>query len=406
LRKEALLVFTVKSLTAAKPGRHRIERGLYLEVTKDGESRRFLLRFVSPITHRATEAGLGTYPIVSLADARAKASEYRSLIAKGIDPIQQKREARAQVIAEAKASTTFSDALAAYTKAFADKGASIFELEALLRRHAAVLMPRPLATITTGDVLSALAPVQAKLPKTAARVRAAISTVFAYAKAAGLHAGDNPASREVFKYLTPPPPKGAHHRAMDYRAIPAFWQRLCEKRSAPSLMLRLVILTGLRTSEPRCLSWDEIDLDQRLITIPKERMKARKEHVVPTVSAIDDVLIEARDMFGDQGYLFPGMTKGSPCHPRVLENLLHKQLDVPVSAHGFRSTLRDWLGDCTSVERETAEMILAHTIGGVEGAYRRSTSIEKRRQALILWGEYVTGASAQNVVQFSASARP
>jgi integrase len=396
---------TALSIPTRKDGRHLDGQGLYLEVAKDGRSRRWLLRFVSPQTHRATEAGLGTYPIVSLADARAKASEYRSLIAKGIDPIQQKREARAQVIAEAKASTTFSDALDAYVKAFADNGASIFELEALLRRHVDALMPRPLMTITTGDVLTALGPTQSKLPKTAARARAAISTVFAYAKAAGLHAGDNPASREVFKYLTPPPPKGEHHRAMDYRAIPAFWQRLCPKQSAPSLMLRLVILTGLRTGEARCLSWNEIDLGSALITIPKERMKARKSHQVPIVPAIYDVLIEARDMFGEQGYVFPGMTKGSPCHPRVLENLLHKQLDVPVSAHGFRSTLRDWLGDCTNVERETAEMILAHTVQGVEGAYRRSTSIEKRRQALTLWGDYVTDAQVSNVVPIAALAR-
>jgi integrase len=379
---------------------------LYLEVSPDGQRRRFLLRFVSPQTHRATEAGLGTHPIVSLADARAKASEYRSLIAKGIDPIQQKREARAAVLAEAKASTTFSDALTAYTKAFADKGASIFELEALLRRHVDALMPRPLATITTGDVLTALGPTQSKLPKTAARVRAAISTVFAYAKAAGLHAGDNPAARDVFKYLTPPPPKSEHHRAMDYRDIPAFWQRLREKRSAPSLALQLLILAGLRTSEALRLSWDEVDLDQRLITIPKQRMKTRVAHIVPIVDPMLAVLDEARDLFSDQGFTFPGMTKGSPCHPRALENLLHKQFDVPVSCHGFRSTLRDWLGDCTNVDRETCEMILAHTVQGVEGAYRRSTSIEKRRQALTSWGDYVTGAQVLNIVQFAASTRP
>jgi integrase len=399
-------VFTVRSLQTAKPGRHRIDRGLYLEVAKDRRSRRFLLRFVSPQTHRATEAGLGTYPAVSLADARAKASEYRSLIAKGIDPIQQKREARAQVIAERKASTTFENALSAYVDAFKNKGASIFELEALLRRHVAALLPCPLATITTGDVLSALAPVQARLPKTAARTRAAASAVFGHALARNMFIGSNPAARDVFRHLMPSPPKSEHHRAMDYRDIPAFWQRLREKRTAPALMLRLVILTAMRTGEARSLSWDEIDLDQRLILIPKERMKTRKSHQVPIVDAIYDVLSEARDMFGDAGFVFPGMTKGSPCHPRALENLLHKQLDVPVSAHGFRSTLRDWLGDCTNVDRDTAEQILAHAIGGVEGAYRRSTSVEKRRQALTLWCNYVTSAQVSNVVSFAALTQP
>jgi hypothetical protein len=209
LRKEALLVFTVKSLTAAKPGRHRIERGLYLEVSPDGQRRRFLLRFVSPQTHRATEAGLGTWPTVSLADARAKASEYRSLIAKGVDPIQQKREKRAAVLAEAKASTTFSDALDAYVDAFKDKGAPTIQLEALLRRHVAQLMSLPLASISTGDVVEALQPTQAKLPKTAARTRAAVSVVFGYALARNMFVGANPAARDVFKFLMPSPPRAS-----------------------------------------------------------------------------------------------------------------------------------------------------------------------------------------------------
>jgi hypothetical protein len=90
----------------------------------------------------------------------------------------------------------------------------------------------------------------------------------------------------------------------------------------------------------------------------------------------------------------------------VLENLLHKHLDVPVSAHGFRSTLRDWLGDARTSKRETCEMILAHTVQGVEGAYRRSTSIEKRRQALTLWADFVTGAQISNVAPLVAQARP
>jgi integrase len=190
---------------------------------------------------------------------------------------------------------------------------------------------------------------------------------------------------------------------MDYRDIPAFWQRLRERRSTTSLALQLLILAGLRTQEALYLSWAEIDLDQRLITIPKERMKTRVAHVVPIVEPMLKVLDEARDLFGDHGYVFPA-SHGGRLTPRAFETLLHKPLRVEVSCHGFRSTLRDWLGDCTNVERETCEMILAHTIQ-VEGAYRRSTSIEKRRQALTAWGEYVTGAQASNVVPLVVQAR-
>jgi integrase len=121
---------------------------------------------------------------------------------------------------------------------------------------------------------------------------------------------------------------------------------------------------------------------------------------VPIVPAIYDLLIEARDKFGSSGYVFPGAVKGSACCPRAIESLFHRQLHVPVSCHGFRSTLRDWLGDCTSVDRDTAEQLPAHHTGGVEGAYRRSSSLEKRKQALELWSTFVTGGSVDNVVQF------
>jgi integrase len=193
-------------------------------------------------------------------------------VAAGIDPIEQKRELRAaQRLAEKKAAT-FDDALAAYVKAFANKGASTIELDALVRRHVAVLLPRPLTEITSSDVLNALGPVQQSFPKTAARTRAGISTVFGHALARDMFVGSNPASRDVFRYLMPAAPRTEHHRAMNYRDVPAFWLRLCAMQSASALALRLVILAGLRTGECLLLEWDECDLDQRLIIIPKERM--------------------------------------------------------------------------------------------------------------------------------------
>jgi hypothetical protein len=226
-------VFTVKSLLAIKPGRRaRVDHNLYSEVSKDGRSRRFLFRFVSPVTHRATEAGLGVYPTVSLADARDKADKMRSAVKNGIDPIRQKRDDRAATKAAQKASTRFSDALDVYVKAHADQPGPTSELEALLRRHVSSLLPRPLTSITTGDVLAALAPVKARLPKTAARTRAAISTVIENATAYGMFAGANPARREVFKYLKFAPPPSTPHRMMPFAEVPAFFARLNETASA------------------------------------------------------------------------------------------------------------------------------------------------------------------------------
>jgi integrase len=397
-------MLTHKAIENARPGRYRDGRNLYLDVSPDGRSRRFVFRFTSPQTGKPTAAGLGTFPDVSLADARAKADEMRALIQRGIDPIAQKREQRAATLAEQKAATPFNIALAAYGKAFAAKSTTA-ETVALLKRHVPSLLPRPLAAISPSEILMTLAPIQARLPKTAARVRRAIDQTYAYARAIGLHDGANPADRSVFKFLMPPPPASQHFRAMDYRGIPDFWRRLCERPSARVLALRLLILAGLRTREALYLPWAEVDLDQRLITIPAARMKTRKTHVVPITDAMLSVLNQAGEQFGRRVYVFPN-SHGGKFPPRALEALLHRTLYVEVSAHGFRSTLRDWLGDCTNVDRDTAEQILAHAIPGVEGAYRRSTGLEKRRQALALWGDYVTGQQESNVVSFAALARP
>jgi integrase len=401
--------FTVRSLQTAKPGRHRIDPNLYLEVSKDGRSRRFLLRFTSPVTLRPTEAGLGTYPTVSLADARARASEMRAAIAKGIDPIVTKREARASILAAQEAAKTFDDALVAYAKAFVDKGAVTIELEALLRRHVAQLLLRPLKSISSNEVLEALAPLSSRLPKTAARARAAIAIVFDYALARNMFNGSNPASRTVFKFLLPSPPRSEHHRSMDYRDIPAFWQRLREKGSVTSLALQFLILAALRTQECLRLTLDEIDLDQRLVAIPAQRMKMRRPHVVPISDAMRDVLDEARDMFASERLVFPGLAKGSPLNSRALESLMHQQLREPYAVHGFRASFSTWAHERTDVPHELIEMSLAHIEGqgnAVARAYNRSDAIERRRALMQVWGDFVTGAQVSNVVPFAVTARP
>jgi integrase len=392
---------------SAKPGRHRIEPNLYLEVSKDGRSRRFLLRFVSPATHRATEAGLGTHPAVSLADARARAAEMRTTIAKGIDPIQAKHEARAANIAARKASTTFGSALSAYVIAFKDKGDPVSELEALVTRHVDALLPRPLATITSDDVLMSLAPLHARLPKTAARTRAAISTIFNYSIARGMHSGANVASASVFKYLLPAAPASTPHRMMPVDKVPSFFASLSENANASRLCLQFLILTAARSQEAIKTTWDEIDLNAGLWTIPAERMKKRRVHKVPLSSQALDVLAQARDMC-DGRFVFPGSIKGSPLNSRALQSMTQKRLGEPYAVHGFRAAFSTFAHERTEFAHETIEMSLAHIEGqgnAVARAYNRSDAIEKRRALMQVWGNYVTGASASNVVPFAVPAR-
>jgi integrase len=400
LRKEAHLVFTVKSLEAVKWGkRARVERGLYVEVSKDGKSRRFLFRFVSPVTKRATEAGLGTWPSTSLALASEDAAKYRALIRQGIDPIHAKREDRAAKHERERASTTLGAALDAYVDAFKNKGAPTVELDALVRRHVATLLPRPLASIASDDVLSALAPLAARLPKSAARTRAAISKMFDYALAKGMFNGANPARASVFRYLMPAAPASTPHRMMPFAEVPAFFARLNDTASATHLCLAFLILTAARSQEAIKATWDEIDLNARLWTIPAARMKKRRLHKVPLSDAALAVLEQARDM-SDGRFVFGGMIKGSSLNSRALQSLTQKRLQQPYAVHGFRASFSTWANETQPFAFEDVEACLAHLTGNaVSRAYDRAEKIAKRAAILEAWADFVTGAqAASNVV--------
>jgi integrase len=396
-------MFTIKNVTSATPGRHQAgEVGLFLEVSKDGKSRRWLFRYVSPATFRPTEAGLGGFPLVGLAAARAKAMRMRQLVADGTDPIQQKREARATALAEHKAAVTFGAALTAYGEAFADKGAVTVDTVARVTRHVAPLLGRSLQSITTDDVLTALGSVQATHPKEAARVRNHVAVIFDYATARGLYAGANPASRAVFKFLVPAPPPAVPFRMMPVDDVPACYASLSDNPSPSRLCLRFLILTAARSQEAIRVEWSDIDIGQRLWVVPADKIKKRRVHKVPLSDAALAVLEQAARLFGDDGYVFPGAISGKPLAPRILEGVMRLQLRQPYSVHGLRAAFSTHAHERTDFAHELIELALAHVEGhgnAVARAYNRSDAIERRRALMDVWGRYVTGETpATNVV--------
>jgi integrase len=247
-------------------------------------------------------------------------------------------------------------------------------------------------------------PVQKTIPKTAARVRAAIATVFDYSIALGLFAGANPASAAAFKFLVPPPPASIPHRMMPFASIPSFYARLTETPTAGRLCLAFLILTAARTQEALRVEWADIDLATRLWTAPEHKIKMRRAHKVPLSAPALAVLAQARELFGDTGYVFPGAIKGSPASSRALESLLHEQLAEPYAVHGFRASFSTWANELTAFAFEDVEACLAHQTGNaVSRAYDRSEKLAKRVAILQAWGDYVTGATASNVVPFAAA---
>jgi integrase len=332
-------MFTQKNVVAAGPGRHQDkgkEQGLYLEVSKDGRLRRWLFRYVSPVTHRPTEAGLGGFPRVGLAAARTKARRMRQLVDDGVDPIHQKREAKTT------AKVTFGTALTDYGEAFADKGAVTVDTVARVTRHVAPLLGRSLQSITTADVLTALGPVQATHPKEAARVRNYVAVIFDYATAKGLYAGANPASRAVFKFLVPAPPPRAPFRMMPVDDVPACCAQLVDNPTPSRLCLQFLILTAARSQEAIRVEWRDIDLSQRLWVVPAHKIKKRRTHKVPLSDTAWAVLEQARSLFGGDGYVFPGAITGKPLAPRILEGVMRLQLRQPYSVHAMRAAFSTW----------------------------------------------------------------
>jgi hypothetical protein len=211
-------VFTDRSVRCAKIGRTQVTgtTGLYL-VAHDSGSRRFIFRYVSPLTKRPNECAIGPYPQWSLRDACEKARAFQSLVAKGECPVAYRRQEAKRKQIDA---LTFGMAVDQYEGAL-EARAGTRNVVFLVRYHARALLDLPMATITTADVRKALAPTQASHPKTARRALGAVATIFDYAKAADLRTGDNPASWDVFRFLWPPPPATRHMASMPPRDVPA-----------------------------------------------------------------------------------------------------------------------------------------------------------------------------------------
>jgi integrase len=375
-------------------GRVNVGERLYLETTKSGR-KLWVYRYPKPGSGRMTETSCGHYPTVSLAKAREKARAFTAMIADGIDPIEQRREARAKA---QEVTTTFRTALDQYASAFATRQGTA-TLIAKLERHAQGLMPIAITSVDTKAIAAALHKVHMSAPASARMVLSGVARILDYARVKGLRTGDNPANfRGTFEHLWDDRPKTVHVRSVGYDAVPALYERLGALDSTASYCLRFLILTGVRTGNALYATWDEVDMSARTWTIPSGRMKMGREFIVPLPDEAMQILSAMRERHARSDLIFPSDSHGGRQHARSLQYQLQGVLGVAASVHGMRSALRDWLGDRTSVERDVAEMCLAHHVGGVEGAYRRATALEKRKVALQLWERHVIGAAIDDVV--------
>jgi integrase len=385
--------------TISKPGRHSDGGGLYLQVSPAGaKSWLFMFRRDGKLK----EMGLGGVTAVSLAEAREKAAEARKHIQAGRNPIDARRSAEAA----AAAKTTFGD--------FADQLVKDIEEGFRNEKHrwqwthtltvyAAKLRPVPIDEVSTEQVLEVLQPLWQTKQETASRLRGRIERVLDAAKAKGLRSGENPARwRGHLDHLLSRRQKlqRGHHSAMPFDKVPAFIAELREREAVAALMLEFTILCASRTGEVVGAQWSEVDRKTKVWTVPKDRMKAGKEHRVPLGPRALEILHSVEKLRGEGNWIFPGPRKGKPFSNMAMLALLKKRMDrADITVHGFRSSFRDWAGEATSFPREVAEAALAHIVGDeVERAYRRGDALEKRRKLMLAWEEFVTGKAADNKV--------
>ena len=378
--------------TLKKPGRHADGGGLYLSISPDGSRRRWVYLFRwrehgQTGAGKLREMGLGSASTVSLARARELATAARAHVASGVNPLAVRDVQPEQRM------PTFSE--------MADEVVSSLETgwknpkhrnqwRMTLTRYCEPIGSVPVDQVSTEQVLAILKPLWTKVPETASRLRGRIEKVLDAARAKGHRTVENPARwRGHLDHLLPRRQKltRGHHKALPYQEVPAFIARLHQSGSMSALCLEFAILTAARSGEAMGMPWSEIDLDRGIWTVPKERMKAGREHRAPLPGRALELLAGLREA-GRGEFVFPGNKPGRPLSTMALEMLM-RRMEVDATVHGFRSAFRDWAAEQTNAPREVVEAALAHTIKDkVEAAYLRTDLFQKRRELMQSWADF------------------
>ncbi|WP_150497889.1 tyrosine-type recombinase/integrase [Roseibium aquae] len=381
--------------------------GLQMQVTPNG-ARSWLLRV--RMNGKRCEMGLGSYPDVTLAQARDRARIIKQKIWDGVDPLEDKRR---MTFAQAMEKT-----LEARTAEFRNAKHKA-QWRSTLDNYAVPVIGRmAVSQIEVADILRVLQPIWTEKTETASRLRGRIEAVLSWATVGGHRSGDNPARWKGNLDAVLPKPgkvsKVVHNPAIALGDIAEWFADLRSRTGIATRALEFLAMTAARSGEVRGATWAEIDLDAGLWIIPAERMKAQREHRVPlTNDAID--LLRALPRFEGVDFVFPAARGGmlsdaalSACMKRMhaareggYPDPRTGRLAVP---HGLRSSFRDWAAERTEFDRDMAELALAHVVGSaVERAYRRSDMIEKRRQMMAAWARFLTGETAAKVVKLEVA---
>jgi integrase len=381
------------------PGRHAVggPAGLLLVVKPTG-ARSWMFRTKVGIKRRSI--GLGGYPDVPLKDARKKAKELKEKIQAGIDPVEEKRKDRDALIKEQTRFMTFEEAARrCHRKKAAElkNDKHIRDWISSLERHVIPTIGNiSVSEIGLPEVLAVLKPIWSEKTETASRIRQRIEQILNWATVSGYRTGENPArwAGNISEILPKPSKvsKRVHFKALPYEQMGSFMVELRKRPAMTARALEWIILTACRSAEARGATWDEIDLKQRIWTIPADRMKMDREHRVPLCDDATN-LLKNLPRFEGSNYLFTAARGGMLSDMSI--SMLCRRMKVEAVPHGFRSTFKDWATETTSFPDLVSEMCLAHKVGSaVREAYARGDLLEKRRKLINAWAEYINKVPA------------
>ena len=384
--QKALSARRVQTLHA--PGRYADGGALYLHIRASG-SRSWLLR--TTINGAVRDLGLGGTSVVSLADAREEAARLRKVARTGGDP---RVERRRRVVPTFVAAATHVHAI--HSAGFRNAKHKAQWLSSLHPVIEAVGQ-QPVNVITSADLLNVLTPTWLTRPETSRRVLQRLGVIFDWCKAQGYCPGDLP-TLGLTRALPKQRPSKAHHAALPYSELPDFLRtlRASDAGKVVTLAFELLILTATRTSEVLGAQWAEVDLNEKVWTIPATRMKASVEHRVPLSPRCCSLLRQAQALSDGGPYVFPGRSPSKALSNMSLLMTLRRMGRSDITSHGFRSTFRDWAAERTNVPRAVCEAALAHTVRDkTEAAYHRTDLFDRRRKLMESWAAFATGRKAQ-----------
>jgi integrase len=360
--------------------------------------------------------GLGGYPKLTLAKARLARDAHRNKVKAGIDPLDEKRKVKEEAARERRDLEVKEMTFRICAEDYIDLRESSWSN----RKHASqwrntletyaypYIGDLAVTDIDSEHVLTVLKPIWLEKTETANRVRNRIEAVLDYAATLKYRPNENPARwKGSMANLLPSPSKimdVKHHSALPYEELPAFMVDLSTANGSAAKALILTILCATRTSETLNATWAELDLERKIWTIPKSRMKKGKAHRIP-LSKVSIRLLKQLNPGEPGDYVFPGMKARKPLSNMSMTNVLRRMNRGDITVHGFRSTFRDWLAEKTNHSWRAAEAALAHKLkDSAEAAYQRGDLLEKRIEMMETWANYCFPRKAKVVEIHTAKA--